>query len=138
VSLERLWHWTCDGCGRCEVRKGYGLPDGWVVVLDRVITHRCPGCAPSASAGGVVVPRAVKNPARRRKQWKRETWAEAVVREGRAAGLDEAAIRQKGLAKIDEFLHRLEPILKGRIPSLTVPRMRKELDDEIARNPPET
>jgi hypothetical protein len=42
-------HWTCDGCGRREIRAHFGFPPGWVVVGDRGTSHRCPECAPTAA-----------------------------------------------------------------------------------------
>jgi uncharacterized Zn finger protein len=45
MGVDRIWHWTCDGCGAQEQRNDYGLPRGWVFVKGREITHRCPECA---------------------------------------------------------------------------------------------
>jgi len=32
MSLQRLFHWTCDTCTQEVTKPSYGLPDGWLVV----------------------------------------------------------------------------------------------------------
>jgi hypothetical protein len=44
MSLE--YHWTCDGCGRPEIRRSWGPPPGWSIVRDRGISHQCSTCRP--------------------------------------------------------------------------------------------
>jgi hypothetical protein len=44
MSIERLFHWTCDACSAVEIRNDYGLPQGWIFVKGMRITHRCEKC----------------------------------------------------------------------------------------------
>jgi hypothetical protein len=45
VSWERIWRWTCDGCGLVEERHHSGFPSGWIFVKAKKLTHRCSACA---------------------------------------------------------------------------------------------
>lgn len=48
MSVERIWHWTCDDCGIVVQQRADGLPPGWVWVSEPRtdehfgrLTHRC-------------------------------------------------------------------------------------------------
>jgi predicted RNA-binding Zn-ribbon protein involved in translation (DUF1610 family) len=47
MSVERYFHWTCDTCGKVEIRQAYGFPHGWIFVKGPKVTHACPECAGS-------------------------------------------------------------------------------------------
>lgn len=46
MSLDRLFHWTCDRCGLGEQKKDYGLPKGWMwsQTMSSPVLHRCAPC----------------------------------------------------------------------------------------------
>jgi len=44
VSLERIWHWTCNACGLVVQCRDPGLPRGWIFVKAMKTTHRCEKC----------------------------------------------------------------------------------------------
>jgi len=48
ASVERLFHWTCNVCGKEETKQGYGLPSGWEWYGNKVdnpeVKHKCPDC----------------------------------------------------------------------------------------------
>lgn len=53
MSVERVWRWRCDACGRVIELVGYGMPRGWYFAPVRieatgqsVTAHRCAGCGP--------------------------------------------------------------------------------------------
>jgi len=48
MSVNRLFHWQCDKCGKEVLQKEYGLPHKWIV-LPRTfkrdsILHYCEVC----------------------------------------------------------------------------------------------
>ncbi len=54
MSWERIWRWTCDGCGRVVEVLDRGFPYGWTYVSggmsqdgSDIVTHRCHVCSPT-------------------------------------------------------------------------------------------
>lgn len=61
MSFERFFHWTCDACGKQEVRADYGLPRGWIAVKAMKTTNRCEACKLEIPPKQWIIPDMVAN-----------------------------------------------------------------------------
>lgn len=53
MSLERLFHWTCDFCKKAVQKRDYGLPPGWAFVkqIGGPVPHACEQCKDNLPPG---------------------------------------------------------------------------------------